>query len=222
MNRSFLVGVVGFLICSGALAPAAASADTISFTGLGKSASVTIESPVLGRISVRAGELNWIRTGEGELADSFFAYCIDANAWVQATQTVALSFSDDFEEPGVADAGPKAAWLVNTYAPTIRSAGTNTDAAALQVAMWAAIYNGSGSLSDGPFKLYTPGAIAVQAQAYLDSLFTGPGGYRTSQTAWLDADSGQHQMIPTPEPATLLLMGTGLALAYRARRREKH
>ncbi len=213
-------GVVGILLCAGlAILPPYASADVINFMGVGKSTAVTIESPVLGRVSVRAGELRWASTGAGELADLFFAYCVDPTRFLQATQAIDLGSSDDLHVAGVNDAGPKAAWLVNTYAPGVHRTGSNADAAALQVAIWAAMYNTTGSLTEGPFKLYTPGPVAIQAQIYLNQLFGGPDGYRTSETSVLFATSGQSQMIPTPEPGSFLLMGTGLAVAWRAARR---
>jgi hypothetical protein len=199
---------------------APAAADTINFMSVGKGANVEITSPVLGTVSVRAGELNWSSSGES-LALLFYAYCVDATQWLQPTQIVAVQSSDDLEAAGVTDAGGKVAWLVNTYAPTVHTTGTDLDAAALQIAIWAAMYNESGSLTTGPFTLRSTGPVATQAQVFLDNLFSGPTGFKTSTTAWLNTASGQDQMIPTPEPGTLLLMGTGLTLAYRAARRKK-
>jgi hypothetical protein len=93
------------------------------------------------------------------------------------------------------------------------------DAAALQIAVWGAMYNQSGNLTDGPFRLNSTGPVATAAQNLLNTVFTGPTGFNTSNTSWLDAPGGQGQMLPVPEPGTCLLIATGLGLAWRARRR---
>jgi hypothetical protein len=220
IRRLQLLSLATVLALGGA---SVASADTINFLGTGKGLSVSIDSPGLGTIQVQAGELNWqfvAPTPDG-LAAQFLAYCVDASSWLASSQAVTLRSSDAFEVPGVADAGEKAAWLVNTYAPAIHAGGSNTEAAALQVAIWAAIYNPAGALTGGAFALNTTGAVATQAQVYLDALFSDPANRSTA--LWLDvpAGAGQDQltMSPVPEPGTLVLLGSGLAVAWRARRR---
>ena len=54
---------------------------------------------------------------------------------------------------GWQSAGTRAAWLFNTYAPVIHVGGTGTDAAALQVAIWEALYDTTPDLSKGAFTL---------------------------------------------------------------------
>lgn len=218
-----ILAVVAVLTCLGV---SNASASSIDFLGEGKKTIVSIHSPVLGDLTVYAGELDWQWIGApppGYAAGSFYTYCIDANNWVTDPETVTALSTDGLNNPGVTDAGKKAAWLFNTYAGTIHSSGTDIQAGALQVAIWAALYNPTDSLTSGPFKLYTTGDVATQAQTYLDALYTGPGGYNTSTATWLDAATGfgQDQIINNlPEPASLLLFGSGLAaLAARSRRR---
>jgi len=115
--------------------PSAASADAINFLGTGKGLVVSIDSPALGTINVHAGELKWhfVPPTPAGLATQFLAFCVDVNNWVRASQVVTLRSSDALEVGGVTDAGEKAAWLVNTFAPGIHSGGTNTEAAGLQV-----------------------------------------------------------------------------------------
>ena len=197
------------------------SADTVNFMGSGKGLGVVIHSPSLGDISVKAGELNWARTSGTELPALFYSYCVDANHYLVSPQTFTVRSSDDLDTPGVTDAGGKAAWLVNTYAEQIHATGSNLDAAGLQIAIWTALYNENGSFTSGPFKLLTTGEVATRAQFFLTTLFSGPTGFQTSTAKWLDTPTGQDQMIPVPEPGSMLLLGTGLAAGWRAVRKRR-
>jgi hypothetical protein len=194
-----------------------ALASQIHFTGEGKGAAVTIQSPTLGVLSTNAGELDWSWVGTppaGQPA-SFYTYCVDPNHYLLDVQDVTLSSSDFLTSAGVTGAGEKAAWLVNTFAPSIHQSGSGADAAALQVAIWEAISDNNPNLSAGGFRLIGSPDIAAEAQGYLNALFSGPGGFHTSSALWLDASSGQGQMTPAPEPASLLLCGSGLILFAR-------
>ena len=218
------------LLVSALAMPAVASANTIDFLGTGKVGVVGIQSPSLGNLWVHAGELEWAWQGTppNGLAAAFYTYCVDANNWVTNPQEVTLKSTNLLTVPGVLDAGGKTAWLVNTYASLIHSnpAYTGTDAAALQVALWEALYDPTPNLWSGNFALLsgTPAAIVTEAQTFLSALFPVAGNgtiYNTSAALWLDAPlyHGQDQIIPTeipeqqvptPEPTSLLLCGGGL------------
>lgn len=207
-------------------APGAAFADSINFLGAGKGLSVSIDSPSLGTINVHAGELRWqfVEPTPDGLAAQFLAFCVDANSWLATNQPIELRSSSDLQTAGVTDAGQKAGWLINTFAPAIHgSSGTNIEAAGLQVAIWAALYNPTGALTGGAFELNTTGAVATQAQVYLNALFSDPAN--RSAALWLDVPAGRGQeqmtMSPVPEPGSLVLLGSGLAMAWRARRRRR-
>ena len=196
---------------------APAFASSMHFTGEGKSAAVTIQSPTLGVLSTQAGELNrsWVGAPPAGQPASFYTYCVDPNHYLLDVQDVTLSSSDFLTSAGVTDAGEKAAWLVNTFASSIHQSGSGADAAALQVAIWEAISDNNPDLSAGGFRLIGSPDIAAEAQGYLNALFSGPGGYHTSSAPWLDSSNGQGQMTPAPEPASLLLCGSGLILFAR-------
>jgi len=214
------------LICLLVAFTRVASAATINFVGEGKVGVVDIHSPALGDIWVYAGELEWQWAGGGS---PFYTYCVDANHWTLNSQDVTVQPSSALTTPGVTDAGGKAAWLVNNFAPWVHSSGSGDDAAALQVAIWTALYNSGSTLNSGPFKLLSANSyITTHAQSYLSALYSAPGGgYYSSSALFLDAPAGygQDQMpIPTiPEPSTLLLFGGGIGcLVARIRRRSKN
>lgn len=129
--------------------------------------------------------MNWQFNGPGDVPpgpgtpygydSTFYAYCAELTEAVQANQTIEI-LSTDLLIPtspvgsGNAFSGKKAAWLFNTYAPGINGAVNDLDsrqnAAALQVAIWEAIYDTSNNLSDGFFRLNSVGNIATKAMDY--------------------------------------------------------
>lgn len=205
------------------LAPVAARAEVIGFTGVGKASVVTIAGLYNG--AVYAGELNWSWIGgtPSGFVQNFYAYCVDLQHDLQSVQSVTIGAADSLGlsgAPYVADAGDKAAWLFNTYATTIHQSGTAIQAAALQVAIWEALYDTARDVTSGAFRLVSGGAVATQANAYLTALYSSD--YSNASQAVLFTNGGQDQITArVTEPSTLLLLGSGLLLYARRQRRLK-
>jgi hypothetical protein len=219
------------MLSTGLLATAApASASTLSMIrdGMGKAAFVRIAVDGVSR-GVIAGEFKWNLDPETPAGydDTFYAYSVDARNSLVNGATVAIRSTDLLTVAGVPDAGGKAAWLFNTYAPRIRAAVNDRDsrdqAAALQVAIWEAMLDSPNDLSTGTLKMASNGDIKEKAKNYLLALYNPDGSYQTSDATWLDLSSSQVQLtLPgVPEPATLLMLGTGVGLAIAIRRRRR-
>jgi hypothetical protein len=211
------------------LAPSVAEASAIDFQGLGHGAAVTVAGVRNG--TVMAGELNWqwIGTPPDGFAQTFYSYCLDVANNLFDGQLVTPRSTSGFTN-GAIDGGEKAAWLFEHYAADIRANDTpsaDTQAAALQVAIWEAMYDTSADLGEGMFRLTTTGDIRTQAEAYLTALYNaGANIYRQSVGTVLDVargDRGQDQIVAkVSEPSTLLLVGMAfLIFARRARRDQR-
>ena len=207
-----------------------ASASQLDWTGTGKGAWATFSlanDPLGNPFSDFVGELTWNWIGapaSGFSTASLYTYCVDATSYLQDPQTVTARSTDSLSTvTGGADAGGRVGWLINNYAATVHATGSNEDAAALQIAVWEALYDSTEGLSSGVFQLVTTGVIHDKAQTYLDALYSvGSGGYHTASATWLDTSAGQDQVVltPTPEPASLILFGSALA-AMGSRRRKR-
>lgn len=219
--------VVGFaILVGGALIPSTAYANQINFLDVGHGSQISVSGVRAG--TFMAGELNWQWIGgpPAGFAASFYSYCIDITHNLGDPQEVTPRSSDGFTNDAN-NGGAKAAWLFNEFAAGIRSTVdhgvANTMAAALQVAIWEAMYDNTSSLSSGDFILETTGAIRSQAQTYLNALYTSATTYRTGLGTVLEVtpgNSGQDQIVSrVGEPSTLLLMGAAfLIFAKRMRR----
>jgi hypothetical protein len=231
MNRLLLGNFLKAAFAFGLLVlmPVSAKANQITFVDVTRGSQVSISGTRTG--TFMAGELawSWVGTAPDGFAQQFYSYCVDVNQNLASPQEVTPRSATGFTN-GVTDGGAKAAWLFTQYAGGIHSisdAGTaNTMAAALQVAIWEAMYDTSNSLSSGNFVLNTTGAIRTQAQTYLNSLYTSGGGYNTGIAAILEVvapNSGQDQITSrVSEPSTLLLMGVAFfVFARRVRRPQR-
>ena len=187
------------LVCS---VPSAASAATLDFTGIGKASVVSISG--LRTVTAWAGELNWnwVGTPPAGFSESLYSYCVDVlNNEADPQYNVAVRSTDDMTPVtspfSASGAGAKIGWLVNSFAASIHSSGTNEQAAGLQVAIWETLYDsslGTFDLGAGQFSVSASAGTMTWATNYLSSLYSSGGtgraagsihrGTETVKTRW--------------------------------------
>ncbi|MCX6545026.1 MAG: PEP-CTERM sorting domain-containing protein [Acidobacteria bacterium] len=164
----------------------------------------------------------------------YIAYCLDFFSYLKWTEEMALldiaaypgggaSPAPPHAQPGI---GPKLGWILNQTRPS--DVGLNDFAGAIQLALWEVAYedpNIAYSLATGWFKA-TPNSIVTSETTRLFGLMnansSGPGtwfnGTGGPEGSGLNQDFGSAD--PIPEPASVILFGTGLIGLARALRRK--
>ena len=217
--------IFGCLVGASLIRPSAAAADSLTYTGLGSGAWVTLK---LGGVTETgwAGEIKWTLNAGG-VSTAVTTYCADLFDDAKNIQfgtletTQALDSNPSLSHGALPNAGSKAAYLVNTNANTAH--GSDTQAAGLQIAIWQAMFGNTFTVlsSTSNYNAIMAAAagygvpVGVSSIAdYFDvtnSAITGSGA------------NGQDQvLVGTPEPRTILLMVfpvVGL-LGYRRRFRQ--
>lgn len=201
-----------------------ANAYTLTYNGLnyGQSISISYGST---NLNCFAGQINMSFTGSAGTptgyATTFNAYCVELENNLQSPMEVALRSTNDLTRNGNSpNSGLKAAWLYNTYGSSINS---NTKGAALQIAIWEALYDSSADLAGGYFKLLTnDSGLTTQVNTYLTGL---QNNYSATTATWFQAinpASSQDLLGPAgpgsggsgavPEPGIVsLLAGSSLS-----------
>lgn len=222
------------LVVLALLRPVAAGADTLTLDaprfGKGLAVWVTTSGLVNKTERVWAGEINWLWSSSSGVSE-LYAYCVDFFSNALNPQTVTVKTTDELTPETdpftTVGAGGRAAWLVNSYADTIRSSGNNYEAAGLQMAIWKTLYVSTPStisFSFSGFSLPTP-SDGHDANYWADNYLGNLGG-NSSTATYYDAvgqNTGQDQIAPLPEPASILLLGLGVGplVGYRYRSRQR-
>ncbi len=195
-------------------------AGSIQLTGVGYGRpDVEIVNPNGQARDVYATEIYVTREGS-----SYIAYCVDLFP--------TIGFNTYQSSTGTPDSylnGGRAAWLFETYAGLVRS---NDDAAALQVAMWDVVHDTGDGLGMGVIRLGTSETALGMAANLLVASSLGRSSMNAAILYNFELGTGQQRQtlisygltppptgVETPEPATMLLIGAGLAGVFAISRR---
>lgn len=204
-----------FLLVSAFVTAANATPITITGVGLGRNASMLLNG------STTPGNHYAVEIMVNKAGTIFIAYCIDLFTSIGInTYNNTTGLPDSFTN------GLRAAWLYNTYAPTVN---TNDLGAAVQVALWDIAHDGGDGLGAGNIRL---AATETSLRTVADGMITASLGhtsmnatilYNTSLTNGTPAQTliTAQAAYETPEPMTMALVGGALCLLARIGRRRR-
>jgi hypothetical protein len=196
-------------------------ATTIKHTGLDWNRAMSVEIKANGVVKQASAGVGVLKVDGTTLLDVFCANLFQGIALGQTYNAESvLPTAYDL------DGGGMAAWLIETYLPAV---GTQTEGAALQLAIWDAIHDGGNGFASGLIRstANTNAGVLALAQSWLAAaagqtgsnalVFTAPAGQRAfQQQIYLTATPD----CEVPEPDSLVLLGAGLIALGAFRRRQ--
>lgn len=179
-----------------------------------------VAGPTNGSVSAGGFNMKVLSSNDPAISSpgSILAWCIELTQFVNTPADYTSSSSGGDTWSG------KLTRLFNTHYQDVLAGANKTVSAAMQLAVWEIVYDGSAlDLSKGNFKV-TSGDNSARnmAQGWLNTLGTAPatGNYKIVKLT-----SGRSQdlvtVVPTPIPAAALLFGSALGLGGLLQRRRR-
>ena len=200
MTRSAITNTAIVALLTTLAVASTSQADYMTYNGQPLKRSVTIHDPSVGILNTNAGQFSITYKGVDR-----FAYCTEITQTAGSMEATELPINTlpNYE---------LVAYLMEQVAP----ANTNDLAAAIQIALWEAIFEvGVLDATSGSFWIEEAG-IAGGANTLISSF---PGSY-TPTAAFRLTNPTRQDMLIVPEPVTLSTLGIG-ALGVILKRRNR-